>query len=67
MKKESENGLGISKFEKRNTKEKGKIKRKKGGVEGIIEEKDCKIKEKKIKEKNTGIMCIEIIKLNNCL
>jgi len=63
----SENGLGILTFDKRNPKGYGRIKRTEGVVEGIIEEKDCSIKEKKITEINTGIMCIDSIKLNNWL
>ena len=63
----SENGLGILTFDKRNPKGYGRIKRTEGVVEGIIEEKDCSIKEKKITEINTGIMCIDSNKLNNWL
>ena len=63
----SENGLVILTFDKRNPKGYGRIKRTEGVVEGIIEEKDCSIKEKKITEINTGIMCIDSNKLNNWL
>ena len=63
----SENGLGILTFDKRDPKGYGRIKRTEGVVEGIIEEKDCSIKEKKITEINTGIMCIDSNKLSNWL
>jgi len=63
----SENGLGILSFDKKNPKGYGRIKRSKGLVEGIIEEKDCSETEKKITEINTGIMCIDTNKLNNWL
>ncbi len=63
----SENGLGIITFDKKNPKGYGRIKRSEGVVEEIIEEKDCSETEKKITEINTGIMCIDTIKLNNWL
>ena len=44
----SENGLGILAFDKKNPKGYGRIKRTEGVVEGVIEEKDCSIAEKKI-------------------
>ena len=52
---------------KKNPKGYGRIKRTEDKVEGIIEEKDCSETEKKITEINTGIMCIDTIKLNSWL
>lgn len=63
----SKDGLGILTFDKKHPKGYGRIKRTEDKVEGIIEEKDCSETEKKITEINTGIMCIDTIKLNSWL
>ena len=59
----SENKLGILTFDKENPKGYGRIKRIEDEVVEIVEDKDCSEVEKKIKEINTGIMCIDTSRL----
>ena len=59
----SENKLGILTFDKENPKGYGRIKRIEDEVVEIVEDKDCSEVEKKIKEINTGIICIDTSRL----
>ena len=55
--KKGQKNLAVLTYKKEDPKGYGRIVRKDGRIQKIVEEKDCDVSQKNIKEINTGIMC----------
>ena len=65
--KKGQKNLAVLTYKKEDPKGYGRIVRKDGRIQKIVEEKDCDVSQKNIKEINTGIMCAPNYLLNNWL
>ncbi|MEK0411561.1 MAG: fused N-acetyl glucosamine-phosphate uridyltransferase [Pseudomonadota bacterium] len=65
--KKGQKNLAVLTYTKEDPKGYGRIVRKDGRIQKIVEEKDCDASQKNIKEINTGIMCAPNHLLNNWL
>ena len=65
--KKGQKNLAVLTYKKEDPKGYGRIVRKDGRIQKIVEEKDCDVSQKNIKEINTGIMCAPNHLLNNWL
>jgi bifunctional UDP-N-acetylglucosamine pyrophosphorylase/glucosamine-1-phosphate N-acetyltransferase len=65
--KKGQKNLAVLTYTKEDPKGYGRIVRKDGRIQKIVEEKDCDVSQKNIKEINTGIMCAPNHLLNNWL
>ena len=65
--KKGQKNLAVLTYTKEDPKGYGRIVRKDGRIQKIVEEKDCDVSQKNIKEINTGIMCAQNHLLNNWL
>ena len=65
--KKGQKNLAVLTYTKEDPKGYGRIVRKDGCIQKIVEEKDCDASQKNIKEINTGIMCAPNHLLNNWL
>ena len=65
--KKGQKNLAVLTYTKEDPKGYGRIVRKDGRIQKIVEEKDCDVSQKNIKEINTGIMCAPNHLLGNWL